>query len=483
MQETLQAFIEANNIGLLGAELWLALGVLVLLMVGVYSGPRALSQVTGLSLAVMVAAGIVLFLTQDRGTAMNGAFILDDFAWFMKLLTLLGSALAIIMSVNYMKREGVLNFEYPILILTATLGMMLMISANDLIALYLGLELQSLSLYVLAAINRDSVRSTEAGLKYFVLGALSSGMLLYGASLIYGFTGHTDFIGIAEAIAGNERSIGLIFGLVFLMAGIAFKISAVPFHMWTPDVYEGSPSPVTAFFAAAPKIAAMSMLIRIVIEAFEPVTSDWQQIIAFIAIASMTLGAFAAIGQTNIKRLMAYSSIGHMGYALVGLAAGTQSGVNGVVLYMLIYMVMTVGTFSCIIAMRRKNGSVEEINDLAGLGSRNPMMALMLTILMFSLAGIPPLAGFFAKYFVFVAAIEAGLIALAIIGVLASVVGAFYYLRIIKIMWFDEPADNFVPMDGELKVVLMASGVFVTFYVLIAGYVSDATSIAAASFF
>lgn len=483
MQETLQAFIEANNIGLLGAELWLALGVLVLLMVGVYSGPRALSQVTGLSLAVMVAAGIVLFLTQERGTAMNGAFILDDFAWFMKLLTLLGSALAIIMSVNYMKREGVLNFEYPILILTATLGMMLMISANDLIALYLGLELQSLSLYVLAAINRDSVRSTEAGLKYFVLGALSSGMLLYGASLIYGFTGHTDFVGIAEAIAGNERSIGLIFGLVFLMAGIAFKISAVPFHMWTPDVYEGSPSPVTAFFAAAPKIAAMSMLIRIVIEAFEPVTSDWQQIIAFIAIASMTLGAFAAIGQTNIKRLMAYSSIGHMGYALVGLAAGTQSGVNGVVLYMLIYMVMTVGTFSCIIAMRRKNGSVEEINDLAGLGSRNPMMALMLTILMFSLAGIPPLAGFFAKYFVFVAAIEAGLIALAIIGVLASVVGAFYYLRIIKIMWFDEPADNFVPMDGELKVVLMASGVFVTFYVLIAGYVSDATSIAAASFF
>ncbi len=483
MQETLQAFIEAQNMGLLGAELWLALGVLVLLMIGVYSGERAHSQVTGLSLAVIVAAGIGLFLTVDRGTAMNGSFILDNFAWFMKLLTLLGSGLAIIMSVNFMKREGVINFEYPILVLTATLGMMLMISANDLITLYLGLELQSLSLYVLAAINRDSVRSTEAGLKYFVLGALSSGMLLYGASLIYGFTGHTDFVGIAEAMAGNERSLGLIFGLVFLMAGIAFKISAVPFHMWTPDVYEGSPSPVTAFFAAAPKIAAMSMLIRVVIQAFEPVTSDWQQIIALIAIASMALGAFAAIGQTNIKRLMAYSSIGHMGYALVGLAAGTQAGVHGVIIYMLIYMVMTVGTFACIIAMRRKDGSVEEISDLSGLGSRNPMMALLLTILMFSLAGIPPLAGFFAKYFVFVAAIEAGLYALAIIGVIASVIGSFYYLRIIKVMWFDEPADNFVPMDGELKLVLMASGIFVTFYVLIAGFVTDATSTAAASFF
>ena len=483
MQETLQAFIEVQNIGLLGAELWLAVGVLVLLMVGVYSGERAHSQVTGLSLAVIVAAGIALFLDADRGTAMNGSFILDNFAWFMKLLTLVGSGLAIIMSVNFMKREGVINFEYPILVLTATLGMMFMISANDLITLYLGLELQSLSLYVLAAINRDSVRSTEAGLKYFVLGALSSGMLLYGASLIYGITGHTDFVGIAEAMGGSERSLGLIFGLVFLMAGIAFKISAVPFHMWTPDVYEGSPSPVTAFFAAAPKIAAMSMLIRVVIQAFEPVTSDWQQIIAFIAIASMALGAFAAIGQNNIKRLMAYSSIGHMGYALVGLAAGTQSGVNGVILYMLIYMVMTVGTFACIIAMRRKDGSVEEISDLSGLGSRNPMMALLLTILMFSLAGIPPLAGFFAKYFVFVAAIEAGLYALAVIGVLASVIGSYYYLRIIKIMWFDEPADNFVPMDGELKLVLMASGVFVTFYVLIAGFVTDATSTAAASFF
>nr|MBX2885676.1 NADH-quinone oxidoreductase subunit NuoN [Granulosicoccus sp.] len=477
MLESLQALAETQRLGLLGPEFWLAGGALLLLMVGVFSSSeRALSQVTGLSLAVIVAAAIWLFLETDRGEAMNGSFILDDFAWFMKLVTLIGSGLAIIMSVNFMKREGVLSFEYPILILTATLGMMVMISANDLIALYLGLELQSLSLYVLASINRDSVRSTEAGLKYFVLGALSSGMLLYGASLIYGFTGHTEFAGIAEAMAGTGRSLGLIFGLVFLMAGIAFKISAVPFHMWTPDVYEGAPSPVTAFFAAAPKIAAMAMLIRVVIGAFEPITPDWQQIIAFISIASMALGAFAAIGQTNIKRLMAYSSIGHMGYALVGLSAGTQSGVNGVILYMTIYMAMTVGTFACIIAMRRKDGAVEEIKDLAGLSTRNPLMALLLTILMFSLAGIPPLAGFFAKYFVFVAAIEAELYALAVIGVLASVVGAFYYLRVIKIIWFDEPADEFVPMSGELRVVLLMSGLFVTFYVVFAGYLSDATA-------
>ncbi|MEM7067376.1 MAG: NADH-quinone oxidoreductase subunit NuoN [Pseudomonadota bacterium] len=478
-----EALTAMPDLSLLGAELWLAIGSMAMLMYGVFAGERSSSQVTGLSIAILAAAGIWLFATGDRGEAMNGAFILDDFAWFMKLLTLLGSALAVIMSVNYMKQEGVTPFEYPVLVITATLGMMIMISANNLISLYLGLELQSLSLYVLASINRDSVRSTEAGLKYFVLGALSSGMLLYGASLIYGFTGHTDFAAIADAMAGSDRSIGLIFGLVFLMAGIAFKISAVPFHMWTPDVYEGSPTPVTAFFAAAPKIAAMAMLIRVVVGAFETITPDWQQILAFISIASMVLGAFAAIGQNNIKRLMAYSSIGHMGYALVGLSAGTQAGVTGVILYMLIYMVMTVGTFACIIAMRRKDGVVEEISDLAGLSKRSPMMALLLTILMFSLAGIPPLAGFFAKYFVFVAAIQAGLYALAIIGVLASVVGAFYYLRIIKIMWFDEPADDFVPMAGELRFVLFCSGLFVTFYVIVAGPLSEMTTTAAASFF
>ncbi len=483
MQETFQLLFATQNLWMLGPELWLALGALFLLMVGVFIGERSYSQVTGLSLAILVASLVWLLFMDERGEAMNGAFVLDDFAWFMKILVLIGSGLALIMSVSFMRREGVTNFEFPVLVITATLGMMIMISANNLIALYLGLELQSLSLYVLAAINRDSVRSTEAGLKYFVLGALSSGMLLYGASLIYGFTGHTDFAGIAEAMAGSGQSLGLIFGLVFLLAGMAFKISAVPFHMWTPDVYEGSASPITAFFAAAPKIAAMAMLIRVVIGPFEPVTPDWQQIIAFIAIASMVLGAFAAIGQTNIKRLMAYSSIGHMGYALVGLSAGTQPGVSGVILYMLIYMVMTIGTFACIISMRRKDGVVEEISDLAGLSQRNPLMALVLTLLMFSLAGIPPLAGFFAKYFVFIAAIEAGLYVLAVIGVLASVVGAYYYLRVIKVMWFDEPADDFVPMAGELRLVLLGSGLFVTFYVILAGYLSDLTSTAASSFF
>ena len=342
-----------------------------------------------------------------------------------------------------------------------------MISANDLIALYLGLEMQSLALYVVASINRDSVRSTEAGLKYFVLGALSSGMLLYGASLVYGFTGQTNFVGIAEAMVLGERSLGVVFGLVFVMAGLAFKISAVPFHMWTPDVYEGAPTPVTAFLAAAPKVAAMALTVRVVIDAFAPLTSDWQQIVVFVSIASMALGAVAAIGQTKIKRLMAYSSIGHMGYALVGLAAGTAGGVRGVLIYMLIYIVMTLGTFACILAMERRDGVAEDIDDLAGLSRTNPFMATMLTLLMFSLAGIPPLAGFFAKYVVFLAAVEAELWPLAVIGVLASVIGAYYYLRIVKVMWFDEPVEEFVPMPMELRTVIAASGVFMLAYVVV----------------
>jgi NADH-quinone oxidoreductase subunit N len=474
---------EIPGLNLALPELILAIGAMALLMIGVFSGKSASGLVSGLAIALLVAAGFMLFNSDETGTAFSDAFILDDFAKLMKLLVIAGSVLAITMSVNFMKREQIDKFEFPVLIILATLGMMLMVSANGLIALYLGLELQSLSLYVLAAINRDSVRSTEAGLKYFVLGALSSGMLLYGASLIYGFTGHTDFAGIAEAMSGAGRSLGLIFGLVFLMAGLAFKISVVPFHMWTPDVYEGSPTPVTAFFSAAPKVAAMSLLIRVVIDAFEPITSDWQQILVFMAIASMSLGAFAAIGQTNIKRLMAYSSISHMGFALVGLASGTQAGVNGVILYMIIYMVMTLGTFVCILSMRRKDGMVEEINDLAGLSKNNPTMALFLTVLMFSLAGIPPLAGFFAKYFVFLAAIQAELYTLAVIGVLASVVGAFYYIRIIKIMWFDEGEDGFLPMSGELRLVLGASGIFVAVFYLFAGPLFAITSGAASSLF
>ncbi len=465
-------------------EIILAVGSMVLLMIGVFSGNRSSSLVTGLAVALLIISGLWLVLLNGEGAAFGGAFLDDSFAKFMKVLTLIGSITALVMAVGHAQEEQIDRFEFPVLIVLATLGMMLMISANDLIALYLGLELQSLSLYVVAAINRDSTRSTEAGLKYFVLGALSSGMLLYGASLIYGFTGQIGFTAIADALAGGERSLGVIFGLVFLLAGIAFKISAVPFHMWTPDVYEGAPTPVTAFFAAAPKIAAMAMLVRIVIEAFEPVTPDWQQVIVFIAIASMVLGAFAAIGQRNIKRLMAYSSIGHMGYALVGLAAGSQVGVQGVAIYMLVYMVTTLGTFACILAMRRKEeGNVEQIDDLAGLSSTNPMMATVLTIFMFSLAGIPFLAGFFAKYFVFLAAIEAGLIALAVIGVLASVVGAYYYLRIVKIMWFDEPAGEFVPVAGELRLVMGISGIFVLAYVLVGGPVGRAANAAAMTFF
>ncbi|HEV7250928.1 MAG TPA: NADH-quinone oxidoreductase subunit NuoN [Shinella sp.] len=465
-------------------EIILAVGALALLMIGVFSGERSGTTVIGLAVALLIISGLWLVLATGEGQAYGGAFVSDAFAKFMKVLALIGSITAMVMTVGHARSEQLDRFEFPVLIVLSTLGMLLMISANSLLSLYLALELQSLALYVVAAINRDSLRSTEAGLKYFVLGALSSGMLLYGMSLVYGFTGHIGFQEIAAALTAEGRSLGLVFGLVFILAGLAFKISAVPFHMWTPDVYEGAPTPVTAFFAAAPKVAAMAMLVRIVIEAFEPVVADWQQVIVFISIASMLLGSFAAIGQRNIKRLMAYSSIGHMGYALVGLAAGSMAGVRGVALYMLIYMVMTLGTFACILAMRRKEGgNVENIDDLAGLSSTNPFMATVLTILMFSLAGIPPMAGFFAKYFVFMAAIEAHLYALAIIGVLASVVGAYYYLRIIKVMWFDEATGEFARTAGELKLVFGLSGLFVVGYVLIGGPIGAAAEAAARTFF
>ena len=466
-------------------ELILAIGAMALLMVGVFApAGRANSTVTGLAVAVLIGVLGWMLLMGGQGEAFEGAFIQDGFSVFMKTLTLIGSIVALAMSVGFARAEKFDRFEFPILILLATLGMMLMVSANSLLTLYMGLELQSLALYVVAAINRDSVRSTEAGLKYFVLGALSSGMMLYGITLIYGFTGHVELAEIAAALTGAERSLGVLFGLVFLITGLAFKISAVPFHMWTPDVYEGAPTPVTAFFAAAPKMAAMAMFVRVVIDGFAPVTADWQQIIVFISIASMVLGAFAAIGQKNIKRLMAYSSIGHMGYALVGLSAGTLIGVKGVILYMTIYLAMTLGTFAIILAMRRKDeGNVEDIDDLAGLSSTNPVMATILTIMMFSLAGIPPLAGFWGKWYVFLAAVEAGLYPLAIIGVLASVVGAFYYLRIIKVMWFDEPVGGFVPAAGELRLVMGISGLFVLGYVLIGGPIAATAETAARSLF
>jgi NADH-quinone oxidoreductase subunit N len=471
------------NLTLMAPELLITVGALALLMIGAFSGERANALVSGLSVALLLAALALVVLFPQDGHVFGRAFVSDPFSRFMKVLTLVGSVVTLVMSAGFAKAEKFDKFEFPILILLSTLGMLLMISANDTLSLYLGLELQSLALYVVAAINRDNIRSTEAGLKYFVLGALSSGMLLYGISLIYGFTGHTGFEAIAQALGSEERQLGVVFGLVFIFAGLAFKISAVPFHMWTPDVYEGAPTPVTAFFASAPKMAAMALLTRVAVETFQPITRDWQQIIVFIAIASMVLGAFAAIGQRNIKRLMAYSSISHMGYALVGLAAGTVVGVRGVAIYMLIYLVTTLGIFAFILAMRRKDGNVEQIGDLAGLSRTNPVMATILTILMFSLAGIPPLAGFWGKWYTFLAAMQANLYALAIIGIVASVVGAFYYLRIIKIMWFDEPVGAFVPVSGELRLVLGVSGLLVLFYVLIGGPVSTYAEAAAKTFF
>ena len=461
-------------------EILLALGAMGLLMLGAYR--ERSSDLVSLGAVMLLAAAAFIAISLPDGTTFGGSFVIDGFARFLKALAFVASAAAIVMSLHYQTVEKQRIFEYPILIMLSAVGMGMMISATDLIALYLGLELMSLSLYVVAASNRDSVRSTEAGLKYFVLGALSSGMLLYGCSLIYGFTGTVSFAGIAKATQGGA-GIGLIFGLVFLFAGLCFKVSAVPFHMWTPDVYEGAPTPVTAFFAAAPKIAAIALFVRVAIGAFPGIVPQWQQILVFVAIASMLLGAFAAIGQKNIKRLMAYSSIGHMGFALIGLDAGSPEGVQAVLIYMTIYLAMTLGTFCCILAMRRADGAVENISDLAGLSRTNPALAFFLAMLLFSLAGIPPLAGFFAKYYVFLAAMKAGLFTLAVIGVLASVVGAYYYLMIIKTMYFDEPAKGFEPMPAELKAILGVTGLFNLLYFIYPGPLVQAASTAAKSLF
>ncbi|MEX2036216.1 MAG: NADH-quinone oxidoreductase subunit NuoN [Xanthobacteraceae bacterium] len=460
-------------------EIILAVGAMALLMLGAYR-ERSTPVVNLGAIMLLIAAAFVTVGIPD-GTLFGGSFVIDDFARFFKVLAFVGSAFAIVMSLDYLAVERQQQVEYAELILLSTVGMGMMISAGDLIALYLGLELMSLGLYVVAASNRDSVRSTEAGLKYFVLGALSSGMLLYGCSLIYGFTGNVSFAGIAKA--SGQGGIGLIFGLVFLFAGFCFKVSAVPFHMWTPDVYEGAPTPVTAFFAAAPKIAGVAIFARTSISAFPGIVPQWQQIVVFVAIASMLLGAFAAIGQRNIKRLMAYSSIGHVGFALIGLAAGTAEGIQGVLVYMSIYLAMTLGTFAAILSMRRSEGMVEEISDLSGLARSNPPMAFFLALLLFSLAGIPPLAGFFAKYYVFLGAIKAGLYGLAVIGVLASVLGAYYYLLIVKIMYFDEPAAGFNPMPGELKVVLGIAGLFNLLYFVYPAPLIEAAGVAAKSLF
>jgi NADH-quinone oxidoreductase subunit N len=460
-------------------EIVLVLGAIALLMLGVFSAPRGYDLVVNLAL-LLIALVLVLVVTGHDGAAFYGSFVVDAFSRFTKILVLVGSGAAILMSSEFLKSKQIEKFEYPVMILLATTGMMMMLSANDLIALYIGLELQSLALYVIASIHRDDLKSTEAGLKYFVLGALSSGMLLYGASLIYGFAGTVSFHGVADAVKGHV-GLGLIFGIVFLFAGLAFKISAVPFHMWTPDVYEGSPTPVTALFAGAPKMAAMGLMVRVIITSFPAALDQWQQIVVFISIASMALGSFAAIGQSNIKRLMAYSSIGHMGFVLVGLAAGTQEGVEGVLIYLALYLAMTLGTFAVILSMRRGGTYVENINDLAGLSSTKPAMAYVLAALMFSMAGIPPLSGFFAKWYVFVAAVHAGLYWLAVLGILSSVVGAYYYLRVVKVMFFDEPAQAFEPVPGALKAVLLLATIVTAFFVVWPALINGPAALAAAS--
>ncbi|KQP72294.1 NADH-quinone oxidoreductase subunit NuoN [Methylobacterium sp. Leaf112] len=465
-------------------ELILGVGVLVLVLYGSFRGERSAEGVNvGALLLLVLALFVVMSQPGTKVTTLNGSFIVDGFSKVMKALILLGSAASILLSRDYFQRERIDRFEFPILIVLSTLGMMVMASANDLISLYLGLELQSLAAYVIAAFHRDNLKSTEAGLKYFVLGALSSGMLLYGSSLVYGFTGTVSFPGIVAALNDTTVGFGLVLGIVFVAAGVAFKLAAVPFHMWTPDVYEGSPTPVTAFFASAPKMAAMAMTVRIFIGAFPDVTAVWQQIIVFVAIASMALGSFAAIGQRSIKRLMAYSSIGNVGYALVGLAASSQAGISGVVIYMIIYLAMTLGAFAVILSLRRGGQMFETVDDLSGLSRTHPVLAFCLAAMMFSLAGIPPLAGFFAKFYVFAAAIEANLVALAIIGVVTSVVGAFYYLRLVKVMYFDEPLAPYDPMAPGLRIVLGLSSAVVILFVLLPAPLVGAAGAAAKSLF
>ena len=467
-------------------EVFLAVAGMILLLLGVFRGNGGTRLVLTLTVACFALAFVIIAVSQGRHeTALGGLFVADAFGDFMKLLVLAGSSVTLVMAMRYIEREDMARFEYPVLILFATVGMLLMISANDLLSLYLGLELQSLSLYVVAAFRRDHLRSSEAGLKYFVLGALSSGMLLYGMSMIYGFTGTTSFAALAaQFTVGEAAPIGLIVGIVFLSAGLAFKISAVPFHMWTPDVYEGAPTPVTAFFATAPKVAAMALIVRVMIGPFGDLVAQWQQIIWFVSIASMVLGALAAISQTNIKRLMAYSSIGHVGYALIGLAAGTEQGVHGILLYMTIYIIMNLGTFACILCMRQKDVMVERIEDLKGLSKTNPALALALAIFMFSMAGIPPLVGFFGKFYIFLAAIEAQLYVLAVVGVLSSVIGAYYYLRIVKLMYFDDPIESFDrPIGREMVAILAATSLLIVLLTVGIAPLLDGTAMAAASLF
>ena len=453
-----------TDLTLVFPEIFLSLSIMFLLILGVFK-KNSSKLIQNISLIVLLATAVITFnetLVVDESILFNGSVIIDYLSSLMKIITLLAAFLVLIISSNYLRTLKIFKIEYPILILSSVLGMMIMISSNDLIVFYMGLELQSLALYVLATFNRDQIKSSEAGLKYFVLSALSSGLLLYGCSLIYGFTGSTNFNLIANQLNSNEYA--LTFGIVFILVGLAFKISAVPFHMWAPDVYEGSPTSVTLFFTMVPKIAALTVFIRFLYVPFLNLIDQWQMILIFISIASMLFGAVAAIGQTNLKRLVAYSSIGHVGYALAGLATGTNDGIQSSVIYITIYILMNLGLFSCLLMMKRNNEYYEEIDDLSGLSKNHPLLSISLLVILFSLAGIPPLAGFFAKFYIFKSVLEQSMYFLAIVGLLSTVVAAFYYLRIIKIMYFDKEKEKY---DTDHSLWLKLSLTFSTLLILI----------------
>ncbi|MGE0179848.1 MAG: NADH-quinone oxidoreductase subunit NuoN [Sphingomonas sp.] len=465
----------------------IAIGALALMMVAAWTGDRGAPVLTWLSVIVLaVAAAFLPGLVDNGGAAFGGMFVADRFAAFAKVVTYAAAAVAMFAAMAWFGRDRDYRAEYPVLILFAALGMSIMISAHDLLTLYVGLELQSLAAYVLASFQRSDARSAEAGLKYFVLGALASGILLYGISLLYGFTGTTGFDGVARALAADGVSTGELFGIVFVLAGLAFKVSAVPFHMWTPDVYEGAPTPVTAFFASAPKVAAMALLVRVVVDSMGPATDQWRQIVIFAALASTILGGVAAIGQTNIKRLLAYSSINNIGFVLVGLAAGTPQGIASVLFYLAVYVAMTLGAFLVVLRMRDADGQpVEAIAGLAGLSRSRPWLALAMAMFMFSLAGIPPLFGFWPKFLVFQAAVGAGLTWLAAVAIATSVIGAFYYIMIVKLIYFDEPAPALAEAREPVGAgLILASAVFVSpLGYLAIPMLSQATQNAAASLF
>jgi NADH-quinone oxidoreductase subunit N len=464
-------------------EIVLACVGLAILIFGVLRKQDSTLPCTMFTLGGFLIAGL-LVLTRTSGFGFHGQFVADSFSAFNQILIISGAALSTILALDWNRSQGIARFEFPVLMLFATVGMMIMAGASNLMTLYLGLELHSLALYVLAAFARDDLRSSEAGLKYFVLSGLASGLLLYGISLVYGFSGTMDLATLHQLLLKPDgATAGLVVGIVFVLVGLAFKVSAVPFHMWTPDVYEGAPTPVTVFFSTAPKVAAMALLLRVMGTSFASLVGAWQLLVVIVSIASMLLGAVAAIGQTNIKRMMAYSSIGHMGYALIGLAVDSAAGVRGTLVYMVIYVFMTAGAFGCILAMRRKGKAVEQISDLAGLAANDPILALAMAVFMFSLAGIPLMSGFFAKLYIFLASVQAGLWTLAIIGVLTSVVGGFYYIRVVKVMYFDAPAERFDPRPASLSFVVAVTGLFTGFFFLFPAPIVAAAQAAAGVLF